>query len=537
MFAIRVECLTGRYACQAYDDRDRAEWPPHPARLFSALVATWAETDGDLEERAALEFLETCAAPAIDADGPDEIGRRKVVPHFVPVNDVSVLGGIAIDKLEVAEAELAAAPDDAKRKKAQAALDKAHKKHVDDCAKAIAVGKDSKDARKTALHVLPQSRLLQPRTFPSIGLTRPEVSFVFAEDPGMRRDALDRLCRRLVRLGHPSSLVSARVEDTTATPAWHPSDEGDTVLRWVESGQLARLEEAWPRHEGVAPRVLPAVFVRYTFGEAEATEEVPGSVFADDPVVLVLTGGARVLPITAAADLAGAVRGALMVHADQPPAEILSGHRADDTPSMRPHLAIAPLPHVGNRYADGRVLGVALVLPRDASDTERRAVYTAVGRWMGAGGDLRMGALGRFTVEPDEGGDTRKALQPSTWSEPSRLWASATPVALDRNPGDLLAGGVAQQEAHRAAEESIALACERVGLPRPVSVEVSFRPPWEGAAKVDARHPPFPRKQGRLRRVQVHARVAFAEPVRGPVLLGAGRYVGLGLLKPVRGGE
>ena len=40
MFAIRVECLTGRYVATAYDDRSRAEWPPHPARLFSALVAT-----------------------------------------------------------------------------------------------------------------------------------------------------------------------------------------------------------------------------------------------------------------------------------------------------------------------------------------------------------------------------------------------------------------------------------------------------------------------------------------------------------------
>jgi hypothetical protein len=263
---------------------DRAEWPPHPARLFSALVATWAETDGDLEERAALEFPR-------DLCGPCHRRRR-------PRRDRPPQGRAALRPRERRQRPRAGSRstswrslkpssplrrDDAKRKKAQAALDKAHKKHVDDCAKAIAVGKDSKDARKTALHVLPQSRLLQPRTFPSIGLTRPEVSFVFAEDPGMRRDALDRLCRRLVRLGHPSSLVSARVEDTTATPAWHPSDEGDTVLRWVESGQLARLEEAWPRHEGVAPRVLPAVFVRYTFGEAEATEEVPGSVFARRP--------------------------------------------------------------------------------------------------------------------------------------------------------------------------------------------------------------------------------------------------------------
>jgi CRISPR-associated protein Csb2 len=31
-----------------------------------------------------------------------------------------------------------------------------------------------------------------------------------------------------------------------------------------------------------------------------------------------------------------------------------------------------------------------------------------------------------------------------------------------------------------------------------------------------------------------HVRLTFAEPVGGPVLLGAGRYVGLGLLRPER---
>ena len=40
-------------------------------------------------------------------------------------------------------------------------------------------------------------------------------------------------------------------------------------------------------------------------------------------------------------------------------------------------------------------------------------------------------------------------------------------------------------------------------------------------------------------RVKVHALVEFADPVRGPVLLGAGRFFGLGLFRPAdseRGG-
>ncbi len=45
---------------------------------------------------------------------------------------------------------------------------------------------------------------------------------------------------------------------------------------------------------------------------------------------------------------------------------------------------------------------------------------------------------------------------------------------------------------------------------------------------------PFPRKPAgagsdKFARVCVHAEVEFAEPVEGPVLLGAGRYFGVGL--------
>ena len=57
MFALAVEFLTGRYVATAFNDRERAEWPPHPARVFSALVATHFE-EPEPPARAALEWLE-----------------------------------------------------------------------------------------------------------------------------------------------------------------------------------------------------------------------------------------------------------------------------------------------------------------------------------------------------------------------------------------------------------------------------------------------------------------------------------------------
>ena len=90
MLAIEVSFLTGRYVATAYNTRTEGEWPPHPARLFSALVATHfadgssaAESTG---ERDALEWLEGQGAPDIAAS---QASRRDVATVFVPVNDVA----------------------------------------------------------------------------------------------------------------------------------------------------------------------------------------------------------------------------------------------------------------------------------------------------------------------------------------------------------------------------------------------------------------------------------------------------------------
>lgn len=124
MLVLRLEYLAGRAVATAYNDRGAAEWPPHPARVFSALVATWAEQDPSdspdaAAERAALEWLERQGPPALAFE---EGCARTVMAHFVPVNDVSLLpsrlGALAAKKQEAheelvaAEAELETAKSD-----------------------------------------------------------------------------------------------------------------------------------------------------------------------------------------------------------------------------------------------------------------------------------------------------------------------------------------------------------------------------------------------------------------------------------------
>ncbi len=85
MFALEVEYLTGRAVASEPNDRDTAEWPPHPGRIFMALVAAHTERDpGDVAERAALLWLESLSPPGI---GATDASQREVLDVFVPVND------------------------------------------------------------------------------------------------------------------------------------------------------------------------------------------------------------------------------------------------------------------------------------------------------------------------------------------------------------------------------------------------------------------------------------------------------------------
>lgn len=81
MLAIEVELLAGRYSASAHNDRGRAEWPPHPARFFSALVAALHERDPvDDDERGALIWLERQQPPSLDVDldVSEDTGRRRI---------------------------------------------------------------------------------------------------------------------------------------------------------------------------------------------------------------------------------------------------------------------------------------------------------------------------------------------------------------------------------------------------------------------------------------------------------------------------
>ncbi len=549
MLAVEVTFLTGRYVATSFDDRMRAEWPPHPARLFSALAAAHFEApEPAATERSVLEWLEAQGAQAIRAS---DASARDVMTVFVPVNDSTGVGSLDDEDAAVAEARAAVAGAVGKeRATAEKRLAKAEARLAAAVTKAIApvaAGKEGKDAPGLAASLLPDRRKRQPRTFPSVTPDSPRVVFSWpaAAATPEQHQLLDALASRVVRLGHSSSLVSVRVANDAAEPRWIPDEVGEIrdnddarTLRVVGPGQLAALDEAFALHADTPGRVLPATFQRYVTPE-RAVASPPKSVFAEDWIVLRRTAGPH-LPSVRAVDLARLLRKAMLSAWGEGAPEILSGHGAPGSPSTRPHLVYLPLPFVGTAHANGDVLGLALVLPRGATSEERRAVARAVERLRKRGDDdsfvieLHLGAAGVLELTVTDG-QARPAspLNPRAWCAPARVWASATPVALDRNPGDLRSKDASKEpEAYEEAAKIVAAACEHIGLPRPSQVTVVPAAPLVGAEKARA-FPAFLSGRPPIQRVLVHAVLSFPEPVRGPLLLGAGRYLGLGLFRPL----
>ena len=300
-------------------------------------------------------------------------------------------------------------------------------------------------------------------------------------------EALDRLLRRVTRLGHPSSLVSCRLV-TSASGGTFEVGEGGDNLRAVRRGQLAELERQFSRHGGFKPRALPYASVQYrTVTEpAQQPERECKPSTAGQWIVFELMPGSRSFPATRAVELAAAMRAAVFHHVEDPIPEEISGHLPGGGPTAVPHVAFLPLPYVGFEHADGRLLGLAVSVPDSVSAYARRAVYRAIGNWERAAGHddlkLTLGAQGVVRLCRQRGPAALISLRSDAWSRASCRWVSATPIALPRHPGRLGGGSAAARaRAWVSAESSVALACDHIGLPEPVSVEVSQSPLIKGA--------------------------------------------------------
>ncbi|WP_420614232.1 type I-G CRISPR-associated protein Csb2 [Candidatus Spongiisocius sp.] len=544
--SIEINFLTGRFVATAHHDRASPEWPPHPARLFSALVATWADAhQPDPIERRAIEWLESLPAPSIRAS---DATPRTAATHFVPVNDARIVSRASYDKracrvddlVDQIEEAQAAGVSKSKRRSLHTQL----RRQRDISGIVSSVGNTP---IRAAVDIMPPGwisaadnvRTGQARVFPSVTPTEPRVTYVWKGDPTDDTiAAIDGLCARLTRLGHSSSLVSCRVVSDPPIPT-HVPGEGADVLRSVRSGQLATLEREYRKHRGSRPRTLPFSSVGYRQVDPTTSEDpVVRPDTCGEWLVLAFLRGSKRFPSTRAVEVARALRGAVFRHATDPIPEGLSGHRREGQPSTDPHVAFLPLPWVGHEHSDGRLMGAAIAIPEHLDTESLRALLRAIGRWESSASPLILTLGGRGIVEMERivGTSHLVTLRPGLWRRGSHRWVSATPIALPTHPGALGRGtAAARAKAWARAEKAVVDSCRHIGLPEPIDVGVALAPLIPGARPA----PTFPafRQRGPggkpVARRLVHAAVTFDQPVAGPVVLGAGRYLGLGLMRPV----
>ena len=339
------------------------------------------------------------------------------------------------------------------------------------------------------------------------------VSFVWGVDaPTRHENALRNLCRRCTRLGSSESLVAMSVDrrDELHGAAWRPSASG-TMLRTPMPGIVRSLLGSDTLIPG---RALPCDWRAYRWG------------YGRPPGRMITVGLARGnWPIEHAPELAVRLRRAMIAVAEAehlPLRPVLHGHGEDGSPLRRPHLHFCPLPHVGFRHARGAVLGVSFIVPPDADQADRAYVERVVATWFAHGADLRMAGGRLLSFGP---ADSRRTLLDETWSQAANVWQTVTPMELPRH---VAKRRVWNRDDWRRVADEIRHACSHGGLPRPIEVEASNTPFAIGSPNART-------VRGPHRRPIVHARVVFPRAVEGPLVMGAGRHLGYGLMEPVGG--
>ena len=502
MIALGIRYLTG-YATATNQPSEKAEWPVHPARVFMAMAAAHFETGADAKERLALEWLEAAGAPLMSVgEGTERIAlQRRLMPEpikaYVPVNDNH--GGIA-------------------------------------------------------------GRPKQEKAQRKVWLTCDTVFLMWdMEVPPAIREALHGLCGKVTRIGHSSSLVQMWVANGGEVPVPNmiPAVRGDEKIRVAVAGSMVELDAAFNeagfrRFEELNAALAAAkgkqktllkeqLAVEFPQGTVEyrrpemsnwqaySTPEEAGSEpdigpFGD--ILILAKKEGRNLGLEATLQFTGALRSAaIKAGGSEGSPEWLSGHASDGSPSQQPHAAFFPLPFVGGvrNYADGHLMGAGIAIPRGIDAEELRR---ALGPLFFNGGSERDVTVysrhWRWELERESREYPPIALRESTWTGPSRNWASVTPVVLHHHPKKSREGDVERilREAFRSAK-----------LPDPVAIRVQSASAIAGAGHARGM-PEFDEGGERMCRYQTHVQVLFQNPVIGPVLVGRGRYRGYGLFRP-----
>ena len=478
---ITVRLHEGRY----HGTRDGFDgtqgWPPSPGRLFQALVAAAARGASipPLEEEA-LRWLERLPPPDLAAP-PGHQGES--IPQFVPNNDLDAVGGDPTDAANVAKIRV------------------------------------SKHWRP--VHFDP--------TLP--------IRYVWRFEPPV--DQAQTLCgiaARLYQLGRGLDMASATAEIMTADGIQRTLSTYDVVRRAGGEGEVAvpcsgTLNSLVDRHQAARRRFQQdsktSVFVqppraRFQHIEYDAPprwlhfELREGRNFAAQPLH------------TAGVFVSGTRDAAAKRLIDQLPGQahlverLIIGRGAGPRDTAQ-RCRVMPVPSLGTEHTDLSIRRIVVELPAEFPFTKEDMGWAFSGLVIG-GSASPTGHESRLVASED-------ATMASRYAQPARLFRSITAVALGSTV-ELVRGTRATQ---RQRDEQQAMAAVRKALrhagvrTEPTSIRVQREPLHRrgeraGAFSAGTRFP---------RRAMWHVELLFPKDIAGPLALGDGRFVGLGLMAPI----
>lgn len=373
MLHLRIGFPTGRYYAAASADPRQPEWPPHPSRIFSALVA--AAYGGGRQptshERHVLQTIESAPPPQLSYPEADVTPAPDV---YVPVND----------------------PDTRiKAKKLQ------------------------------SRGVLFANR--QVRQFPSAFLLdHPEVVLSWPLAISKEELAtLDQLASQMTHVGTSHALVTATFVSGVLSSRVRliPAPAGERYLRVPQPGRLLELDQLAVEGYGTLRRPVPRCETLCSYMCADSVQDdTTPSLY--DWVMIRLRGASW--GADTAHTLARAVRRATLSLAGDIAPACLHGHDI----TVR-HIAWLPLPEVGHAYARGRIRGIAIALPLSAPQPERTGILAMLARLRTV--VLPDGQYAQLDPLIEQH-DTPIGLRAGTWLQSSTQWSTVTPVLLDRPP-------------------------------------------------------------------------------------------------------
>lgn len=171
-------------------------------------------------------------------------------------------------------------------------------------------------------------------------------------------------------------------------------------------------------------------------------------------------------------------------------------------------LSYLPLPSIGHHFADGRIRRALIIEPHGAAHPGAQIVIGAIP------GAILIDEIGQKKAALRATHKESDALR--CYLRPSTTWGSVTPVVL---PGF-------DEKKEKKAIGLVAKALLQAGYTTPVEkISVQQEPIFSGSEMADQYF--VPSYQERWPRV--HSIIKFAEPISGPLAIGTGRHLGLGV--------